>query len=173
MLVGEAELCPEAEIVFGARRVCAMYASEQLRFAVKLAETINASLVVAEPVDGCAPIWDNAEAVNGSIVVVDRGACPFVDKAMNAQAAGAVAVPPLEAPPAFHKSLERPMRQCMRTAAARWTVVVAPSRCSAGSAPCAGGAAAGARRAPPDSIFGVERTAASWRARRGQRRLPE
>ena len=92
MLLGEAELCPEAEIVFGARRVCAMYASEQLRFAVKLAETINASLVVAEPVDGCEPIWDNAEAVNGSIVVVDRGSCPFVDKAMNAQAAGAVAV---------------------------------------------------------------------------------
>jgi hypothetical protein len=57
-----------------------------------MAESINASLVVAAPADGCEPIWDNAEAVKGNIVVVDRGACPFADKATHAQAAGAVAV---------------------------------------------------------------------------------
>jgi hypothetical protein len=89
---GELEPCPEAEIVFGAHRACAMYASEQSHFALAIAETINAPVVVAVPADGCEPIWENAEAVNGSIAVVDRGACPFADKAAHAQAAGAVAV---------------------------------------------------------------------------------
>jgi ethanolamine transporter EutH len=44
------------------------------------------------PADGCEPIWSNSEAVKGSIVVVDRGTCPFADQAMHAQAMGAAAV---------------------------------------------------------------------------------
>jgi hypothetical protein len=92
MLTGELAPCPEVDIVFNGRSTCAMYASEQWSFALKMAESINTSMVVAMPADGCEPIWDNAEAVKGNIVVVDRGACTFADKARHAQAAGAVAV---------------------------------------------------------------------------------
>ena len=92
MLAGEPEPCTETEIVFGARRACALYAAEQSRFASKMAEFINASFVVAMPANGCEPIWDNSEAVKGSIAVVYRGTCPFAVKATNAQAAGAIAV---------------------------------------------------------------------------------
>ena len=39
------------------------------------------------PTDGCQPIVNN---VAGSIALIDRGACAFVTKALNAQAAGAI-----------------------------------------------------------------------------------
>lgn len=39
--------------------------------------------------DGCEEIMNN---VSGSIVVIDRGECPFTDKAMNAEASGAIAL---------------------------------------------------------------------------------
>jgi hypothetical protein len=89
---GELEPCPEAEIVFGTHRACAIYASAQANFALKMADSIRTSLVGAVPADGCEPIWNNSEAVKGSIVVVDRGTCPFADQAMHAQAMGALAV---------------------------------------------------------------------------------
>lgn len=93
VLAGEVlEPCPEAEILFGTQRTCALYASEQSRFASKMAEFLDATLVVAEPDNGCDPSWINAEAVKGSIAVVNRGTCPFAVKATNAQAAGAIAV---------------------------------------------------------------------------------
>jgi hypothetical protein len=92
LFAGELEPCPEAEIIFGTHRACAMYASAQANFALKMADTIITSLVSAVPADGCEPIWNNSEAVKGSIVVVDRGTCPFADKVMRAQAMGAVAV---------------------------------------------------------------------------------
>lgn len=41
--------------------------------------------------EGCSPAT-NAAALNGKIALIDRGTCPFVDKAQNAQQAGAVAV---------------------------------------------------------------------------------
>ena len=41
--------------------------------------------------DGCSSLT-NADAINGNIALIDRGTCPFVDKARNAQAAGAVGV---------------------------------------------------------------------------------
>jgi hypothetical protein len=91
LFAGDLE-CPEAEIIFGTHRVCAMYASAQANFALKMADSIRTSLVRAVPADGCEPIWNNSEAVKGSIVVVDRGTCPFADKAMHAQAMGALAV---------------------------------------------------------------------------------
>jgi hypothetical protein len=69
-----------------------MYASEQSHYALMMAQTIDAPVVVAVPADGCEPIWENAEAVNGSIAFVVLGACPFADKSVHAQAAGAVAV---------------------------------------------------------------------------------
>ena len=93
MFAGELEPChPAAEIIFGTHRACAMYASAQSNFALKIAESISTSLVSAVPTDGCEPVWNNSEPVKGSIVVVDRGTCPFADKAMHAQALGAVAV---------------------------------------------------------------------------------
>jgi hypothetical protein len=41
--------------------------------------------------DACSPIT-NASAVAGKIALVDRGTCPFIDKATHAQAAGAIGV---------------------------------------------------------------------------------
>jgi hypothetical protein len=41
--------------------------------------------------DGCSAL-DNAAAVAGKIVMVDRGLCPFTQKTTNAEAAGAIAV---------------------------------------------------------------------------------
>jgi hypothetical protein len=43
------------------------------------------------PQDGCQEII-NPEEVSGSIALIDRGNCPFIDKVRNAQAAGAVGV---------------------------------------------------------------------------------
>ena len=41
--------------------------------------------------DGCESVL-NGPALNGKIALIDRGLCPFVDKAANAQNAGAIAV---------------------------------------------------------------------------------
>ncbi|HEV7238551.1 MAG TPA: PA domain-containing protein [Thermoanaerobaculia bacterium] len=41
--------------------------------------------------DGCTA-FTNAAAINGNIALIDRGTCPFVEKAKNAQAAGAIGV---------------------------------------------------------------------------------
>lgn len=41
--------------------------------------------------DGCTP-FTNAAAIAGNIALIDRGSCPFVTKATNAQAAGATGV---------------------------------------------------------------------------------
>lgn len=41
--------------------------------------------------DGCEPLV-NGGAVSGNIALVDRGTCTFVEKALNAQAAGAIGV---------------------------------------------------------------------------------
>jgi hypothetical protein len=41
--------------------------------------------------DGCTA-FTNAAAISGNIALIDRGACPFVTKATNAQAAGATGV---------------------------------------------------------------------------------
>jgi len=59
-------------------------------------EPITADLVLvddgsAAPTEGCGVLINGAE-INGKIAVVERGECFFVDKIMNAQNAGAVAV---------------------------------------------------------------------------------
>ncbi len=43
------------------------------------------------PTNGCEPFL-NAAQVAGNVALIDRGGCPFVQKAQNAQAAGAIAV---------------------------------------------------------------------------------
>ncbi|MFZ5438727.1 MAG: myxosortase-dependent M36 family metallopeptidase [Myxococcota bacterium] len=45
----------------------------------------------ATPTDGCATTWP-ANSAQGKIVLIDRGTCAFSDKALRAQAAGAVGV---------------------------------------------------------------------------------
>jgi uncharacterized protein (TIGR03382 family) len=45
----------------------------------------------ATPTDGCNANWP-AMSATGKIVLIDRGTCTFVDKALHAQAAGAVGV---------------------------------------------------------------------------------
>jgi hypothetical protein len=44
------------------------------------------------PSDGCEAPFVNAAAVAGKIALIDRGFCPFVQKVLNAQAAGAIGV---------------------------------------------------------------------------------
>ena len=45
-------------------------------------------VVVAEPLDGCAPI-ENAIDLRNKIALVERGSCMFTNKGMNVEAAGA------------------------------------------------------------------------------------
>ena len=50
----------------------------------------DAQIVLAEPLDGSTKLTNtNAD---GNVVLVERGGGPFVEKAMNAQLAGAIAV---------------------------------------------------------------------------------
>jgi hypothetical protein len=49
----------------------------------------TAPLILAEPLEGCRGIR-NAALLRGAMVVMNRGRCSFVDKAMAADAAGAV-----------------------------------------------------------------------------------
>lgn len=52
--------------------------------------TFSGTLVDVTPIEGCTALT-NAGAVNGNIAMIDRGNCPFVDKVLNAQNAGAIA----------------------------------------------------------------------------------
>jgi subtilisin family serine protease len=52
---------------------------------------IFSDLVVAEPLDGCAPLTNDAE-MNGNVALIIRGTCGFLDKYLNAQDAGATAI---------------------------------------------------------------------------------
>lgn len=51
-----------------------------------------ASLVMAEPRDGCEPLRNDRESVEGAVILVSRGDCFFESKVQNAYAAGAVGV---------------------------------------------------------------------------------
>jgi subtilisin family serine protease len=53
--------------------------------------TVSGPLVPSVPANGCAPLT-NAAAIGGKIALVIRGTCAFVDKYLNAQAAGARAI---------------------------------------------------------------------------------
>jgi subtilisin family serine protease len=54
-------------------------------------EPITGNLVVADPLDACAPLA-NAGEMAGNIALVQRGTCLFSEKHLNAQAAGAEAI---------------------------------------------------------------------------------
>jgi hypothetical protein len=52
---------------------------------------LHMMVVHAEPADGCSGIT-NGDAVAGNIALIQRGACTFVEKVLNAQNMGAAAV---------------------------------------------------------------------------------
>jgi cytochrome c556 len=52
---------------------------------------VTADLIASDPLNGCTP-FNNAAAVSGKIVLVNRGTCSFKTKTLNAQNAGAVGV---------------------------------------------------------------------------------
>jgi subtilisin family serine protease len=52
---------------------------------------VSGSLVLANPVIGCGPLA-NAAAIAGNVAFIRRGTCGFIDKYLNAQAAGARAI---------------------------------------------------------------------------------
>ncbi|XP_048587140.1 ER degradation-enhancing alpha-mannosidase-like protein 3 [Nematostella vectensis] len=52
---------------------------------------VGAEVVVADPIKGCVPLLNQEEAKH-RIVILERGECMFIDKARNAQKAGALAV---------------------------------------------------------------------------------
>jgi len=52
---------------------------------------ISGALVPAAPANGCAPL-SNAAQVSGNLALIVRGTCGFIDKYLNAQAAGARAI---------------------------------------------------------------------------------
>ena len=45
----------------------------------------------AEPADACA-LLTNTQELSGAVVLVDRGSCSFMEKAVNAEKAGALAI---------------------------------------------------------------------------------
>ena len=48
-------------------------------------------LYSAEPADACASLT-NTQELSGAVVLVDRGSCSFMEKAVNAEKAGALAI---------------------------------------------------------------------------------
>lgn len=48
-------------------------------------------LYSAEPADACAPLT-NTQELSGAVVLIDRGSCSFMEKAVNAEKAGALAI---------------------------------------------------------------------------------
>ena len=84
----------EASLTLGTvnTTVCIVYAAAQKpHFLVNLPASVTATVVVAIPADGCAPL-ENAAEVAGNFVVIERGSCPFDVKDGVASDAGASAV---------------------------------------------------------------------------------
>ncbi len=79
--------------VNGPASVAGVYASLEGAGPVTFAQTgpITGPLIASAPADGCAA-FTNAAAVSGNIAFVQRGVCGFIDKYLNAQAAGARAI---------------------------------------------------------------------------------
>jgi hypothetical protein len=60
-------------------------------FGPRLTTSITGNLALANPTNACGPLTNAAE-INGNIAVIDRGACTFIVKVIEAQNAGAIAV---------------------------------------------------------------------------------
>ena len=73
--------------------VAGTYASLEGAGPVTFAQSgpISGSLVLANPLIGCGPLA-NASAIAGNVAFIRRGTCGFIDKYLNAQAAGARAI---------------------------------------------------------------------------------
>lgn len=72
------------------------YPGIKATFGPQTTSTITSNVVLADdgsanPTFACNPLINGA-AINGNIAVIQRGECAFVDKVMNAQNAGAIAV---------------------------------------------------------------------------------
>jgi hypothetical protein len=58
--------------------------------AISVLAHTDLDIVLAEPIDGCGDAGIAGDNI-GKIVMMERGACPFVEKAINAQNSGAIA----------------------------------------------------------------------------------
>ena len=82
-----------ALVVNSPAEIAGQYESQEAAFTPPLEDSgpVIGDLVVAEPLQACGPLTNAAE-VAGEIAFIQRGTCPFVDKILNAQAAGAIGV---------------------------------------------------------------------------------
>ena len=62
--------------------------------------SLTGNVVLGTPADGCSALT-NAAALSGKICLLDRGTCPFINKAQAAQTAGAIACIIADNAPAF------------------------------------------------------------------------
>ncbi len=82
--------CNEATVSFGSTEVCTEFATGQRAiFAAGSGTTVEAQIVLAVPLTA-SPLLLNTAAAAGKIVVIEQGGSALVDKAAQAQAAGAV-----------------------------------------------------------------------------------
>ncbi|WP_435135188.1 PA domain-containing protein [Formosa sp. A9] len=89
---GETVLQTDSEMIVNSPgSVAGTYTSLSASFGPQADENITGNLVLAEPTEACA-LLDNASAINGKIALIYRGNCTFVEKVLNAQNAGAIAV---------------------------------------------------------------------------------
>jgi hypothetical protein len=93
---GEAKLCAREEAALTLdpvnATVCVVYAHAQEDYYIAhLPASTTATIVVAVPANGCAPL-ENAADVAGNFVVIDRGDCSFDIKEGFAVDSGAAAV---------------------------------------------------------------------------------
>ncbi len=68
------------------------YSALEAGFTARLADIgpVTGDLVIAEPLDGCAPLTNSA-SITGRIALIQRGSCAFDQKAQAAEVAGATA----------------------------------------------------------------------------------
>jgi hypothetical protein len=82
--------CNKATVSFGSTEVCAEFATGQRAiFAAGSGTAVEAEIVLAVPFTA-SPLLHNTAAAAGRIVVIEQGGSALVDKAAQAQAAGAV-----------------------------------------------------------------------------------
>ena len=84
--------CDEATVSFGPTEVCGAFATGQRAiFAAGSGTAVEGEIVLAVPFTA-SPLLQNTAAAAGKIVVIEQGGSSLVDKAAQAQAAGAVGV---------------------------------------------------------------------------------
>lgn len=86
----------DATLTINTGSVAGEYSALKAVFGPQTTSVITANLAIvddgsSDPTFGCNPLINGSE-ISGKIAIIERGACAFVDKVMNAQNAGAVAV---------------------------------------------------------------------------------